>query len=146
MRRIMLKSKIHRATVTAASVDYQGSITIDRELMKAADIFPYEQVHVLDADNGARLITYAIPGEPGEICINGAAARQVNVGDRVIIISYGGLVPREWEGFQPRLVLVDGNNRLVDVELKTVTTGRDASGSESVPHHAAAAEPQEDES
>ena len=74
MRRIMMKSKIHRATVTGASVDYEGSITIDRDLMDAVDILPHEQVHVLDISNGARLVTYAIPGNPGEICVNGAAA------------------------------------------------------------------------
>ncbi len=116
MRRIMLKSKIHRATVTAASVDYEGSITIDRALMDAADIFTHEQVHVLDIDNGARLVTYAIPGESGEICVNGAAAKKINVGDTVIIISYGGLVPNEWPGHEPRIVLVGQGNAIVRVD------------------------------
>ncbi len=115
MRRIMLKSKIHRATVTAASIDYEGSITIDRELMKAADIFTHEQVHVLDIDNGARLVTYAIPGDAGEICVNGAAARKINIGDTVIIISYGGLVPNEWPDHEPRIVLVNEENRIVRI-------------------------------
>jgi len=109
----MLKSKIHRATVTAASIDYEGSITIDRELMKAADIFTHEQVHVLDIDNGARLVTYAIPGDAGEVCVNGAAARKINIGDTVIIISYGSLVPNEWPDHEPRIVLVNEENRIV---------------------------------
>lgn len=112
MRRIMLKSKIHRATVTAASVDYEGSITIDSELMAAADILAHEQVHVLDIDNGARLVTYAIPGNQGEICVNGAAAKKVGIGDTIIIVSYGGLVPKEWPGHEPIVVLVDRNNRI----------------------------------
>lgn len=116
MRRIMLKSKIHRATVTAASVDYEGSITIDSELMAAADILPHEQVHVLDIDNGARLVTYAIPGNPGEICVNGAAAKKVGVGDTVIIVSYGGLVPNEWPGHEPLIVLVDKDNRISGIK------------------------------
>lgn len=116
MRRIMLKSKIHRATVTAASVDYEGSISIDSELMKAADILAHEQVHVLDVDNGARLVTYAIPGNPGEICMNGAAARKVAVGDTVIIVSYGGLVPKEWPDHEPVIVLVDKDNRISSIK------------------------------
>lgn len=116
MRRIMLKSKIHRATVTAASVDYEGSISIDSELMAAADILAHEQVHVLDVDNGARLVTYAIPGNPGEICVNGAAARKIGIGDTVIIVSYGGLVPKEWPGHEPVIVLVDGENRISSIK------------------------------
>lgn len=115
MRRIMLKSKIHRAIVTAASVDYEGSITIDSELMVAADILAHEQVHVLDIDNGARLVTYAIPGKPGEICVNGAAARKIGVGDTIIIISYGGLVPKEWPGHEPVIVLVGRDNRISSI-------------------------------
>ena len=124
MRRIMLKSKIHRATVTAASVDYEGSITIDRKLMAAADIYANEQVHVLDIDNGARLVTYAIPGETGEICVNGAAAKKVDVGDTVIIISYGDLASSECAGHEPGIVLVDEENSIVRVEGPTA--GADA--------------------
>src|SRR5438105_491286 len=88
--RTILKSKIHRATVTQADLQYEGSITIDRILMEAADILPYEQVHVLDVDNGARLTTYAIEGDrnSGVICMNGAAARLVSAGDTVIILTY----------------------------------------------------------
>ncbi len=115
MRRIMMKSKIHRARVTAASVDYEGSVTIDRRLLEEADILPYEQVHIYDITNGVRLITYAIPGEEGEICINGAAARRVDVDDLVIILSYGGFVPREWSGHEPRIVKVDSDNRITSV-------------------------------
>ncbi|MDY6907143.1 MAG: aspartate 1-decarboxylase [Chloroflexota bacterium] len=113
--RMMLRGKIHRATVTDANLHYEGSITIDRLLMEAADILPYEQVHVLDVDNGARFETYVIEGEPdsGVICINGAAARLVSVGDRVIIISYSVVSEEEaWE-VQPHLVYVDERNVMV---------------------------------
>ena len=116
MQRTMLKSTIHRATVTAASVDYVGSITIDSNLMEAADIIAHEQVHVLDIDNGARLVTYAIPGGAGEICVNGAAARQVEVGDRVIIISYGEFDPEELLFHKPHIVLVDEDNCVTESE------------------------------
>lgn len=112
MRRTMLKSKIHRATVTDASVDYEGSVSIDRELMEAADILPFEQVQIYDISNGARLTTYAIPAASGEICVNGAAARLVEVGDLVIIASYCELAPAEIESFRPRLVYVDSHNRV----------------------------------
>jgi len=111
MLRTMLKSKIHRARVTQANIDYEGSITIDRQLMAAADILPHEQVHVLDIDNGARLTTYALPGSKGEICINGAAARLLDVGDRVIILSYVTLSAAELRGFKPIIIQVDNNNR-----------------------------------
>lgn len=113
-----MKSKIHRATVTEANIDYIGSVTISEDLMDAADILAYEQVHVLDVDNGSRLVTYAIPGPRGEgvICLNGAAARLVAVGDKVIIISYATLNEAELRGFQPRLVFVDANNRVVKTE------------------------------
>ena len=92
MQRVMLKAKIHRATVTDCDLHYAGSITIDPELLEAADILVHEQVHVLDVDNGARFETYTIAGErgAGEICVNGAAARLVQRGDTVIVISYGG--------------------------------------------------------
>ena len=88
MQRIMMKSKIHRATVTGADLNYVGSITLDPRLMELADIREHEQVHVLDIDNGARFETYAIPGGPGDVCLNGAAARLVQPGDRVIVITY----------------------------------------------------------
>jgi aspartate 1-decarboxylase len=110
--RVMLKSKIHRATVTDANLNYEGSITIDRNLMKAADILPYEQVHVVDVNNGARLVTYAIEGESGEICLNGAAARLVNKGDIVIILSYTNVMESELPDFHPTLVYVDSKNQI----------------------------------
>jgi aspartate 1-decarboxylase len=114
--RTMLKSKIHRATVTEANVDYEGSITIDRDLMDAADMLPYEQVHVLDIDNGARLETYIIEGERGSgvICINGAAARLVHVGDKVIIISYQTVSEADAANLAPTLVYVDSRNAIAD--------------------------------
>jgi aspartate 1-decarboxylase len=113
--RTMLKSKIHRATVTGADVNYEGSVTLDPLLMEAADILPYEQVHVVDVNNGARLVTYAIEGRrgAGEVVLNGAAARLVNAGDIVIIISYEQLTEDELDGYEPKLVYVDGDNRIV---------------------------------
>ena len=115
MRRTMLKSKIHRATVTAASVDYEGSITIDSKLMEAADILSYEQVHVFDVDNGSRLVTYAIPGKAGEVCVNGAAARLVDVGNQVIIVSFCELASAELGEFSPVLVFVDDRNGIKSI-------------------------------
>lgn len=115
MTRNMLKSKIHRATVTDANLDYVGSITLDQDLMRAADITPYEQVHVVDVTNGARLETYAIPGPAGhgDVCLNGAAARLVHKGDIVIVLSYAAYDEAELEGYQPRIVLVDQANKAV---------------------------------
>jgi len=111
--RTVLKSKIHRARVTDANLDYEGSITIDQALMEAADILPFELVHVLDINNGARLETYAMPGEPGEVCINGAAARLISKGDIVIILSYQTVGEAEAQIAQPRLVYVDERNAIV---------------------------------
>jgi aspartate 1-decarboxylase len=112
--RTVLKSKIHRATVTQADLHYEGSITIDPVLMEAADILPFEQVHVLDVDNGARLTTYAIEGEreSGQICINGAAARLVSLGDTVIILTYDSMDDAQAREHQPQLVYVDEKNRI----------------------------------
>ena len=121
MRRRMMKSKIHRATVTGADLNYVGSISLDPELMRLADILEWEQVAVLDVDNGARFETYAILGEPGEVCLNGAAARLVQPGDRVIVITYGDFESAELEGFQPTVVHVDTENRPVDPELVPVS-------------------------
>ena len=113
--RTMLKSKIHRATVTDANIDYMGSITIDTKLMEAADILPYEQVQVLNINNGARFTTYAIEGEhgSGEICLNGAAARLAVKGDLVIILTYTQVPEEALKGYQPRIVHVDNNNAIV---------------------------------
>ncbi|HXY73742.1 MAG TPA: aspartate 1-decarboxylase [Dehalococcoidales bacterium] len=114
--RVMLKSKIHRATVTDCNVNYEGSITIDRKLMEAADILPYEQVHVLDVNNGIRLTTYAIEGEAGEVCLNGAAARLVSKGDIVIILTYHDVSEEETIDYHPKLVYVDAKNRIVSTK------------------------------
>jgi aspartate 1-decarboxylase len=114
MRRRMMKSKIHRATVTGADLNYVGSVSIDTELMALADIVPYEQVAVLDIDNGVRFETYAIEGEAGQICLNGAAARLVAPGDKVIIITYADYERAELESYLPRVVHVDGRNRVID--------------------------------
>lgn len=111
MRRRMMKSKIHRATVTDANLNYVGSITIDRALMQAADLLENEQVQVLDIDNGARFETYVIPGEAGDMCLNGAAARLVQPGDKIIVVSYADYDNTELEGFEPRVVHVDDFNR-----------------------------------
>ncbi len=111
MRRQMLKSKIHRATVTDADVDYVGSITVDAALLALADIREHEQVHVLDVDNGARLVTYAIPGDPGLMCVNGAAARLVRPGHRIIVLTYADYEDAELAGHRPVIVHVDGRNR-----------------------------------
>jgi aspartate 1-decarboxylase len=111
--RTLLKSKIHRATVTEANLEYEGSVTIDALLMDAADLLPYEQVQIYDCTNGSRLTTYAIPGDPGsgEICINGAAAHLVKPGDTVIIASYAQVVDHEARGWEARRVFVDHANR-----------------------------------
>jgi aspartate 1-decarboxylase len=116
MRRRMMKSKIHRATVTDADLHYVGSITVDRDLMDDADLMEFEQVAVVDVDNGARLETYVIEGArgSGDICLNGAAARLVSPGDRVIIISYADYDDAELDGYEPRVVHVDRGNRPID--------------------------------
>ncbi|MBB4920419.1 aspartate 1-decarboxylase [Streptosporangium saharense] len=113
----MLTSKIHRATVTQADLHYVGSVTIDEDLLDAAGLLPGEQVHIVDIDNGARLVTYTISGPRGSgiIGINGAAARLVQPGDLVIIIGYGQLEDAEARTFLPRIVHVDRDNRVVDL-------------------------------
>ncbi len=113
--RMMLKSKIHRATVTDANINYEGSITIDSRLMKAADIIPYEQVHVLNVNNGARFTTYAIKGGEGsgEICLNGAAARQGVKGDLVIILTYTNVPEEELKDYKPLIVHVNKKNEII---------------------------------
>jgi len=116
--RTMLKSKIHRARVTQCNVDYEGSITIDKDLMEAADLLPYEKVDVLNINNAARFHTYVIEGErgSGEICLNGAAARLVAKGDILIILSYHVVNDDEAVIAAPRLVYVDSENRIVDAK------------------------------
>lgn len=118
MYRTFLKSKIHRATVTEANVSYKGSITIDSNLLKATDIAEYEKVQVADLSNGARLETYAIAGPAGSgmVCMNGAAAKCMNVGDLVIIFSYALLHEQEIGKFKPQIIYVDENNKITHTE------------------------------
>jgi aspartate 1-decarboxylase len=122
MRRTLFKSKIHRATVTQANVDYEGSVTLDPQLLEAADILPYEQVHIWNVTRGTRLITYAIVGEPGSgvCCINGAAAHLVQPGDLVIIATFTELDEPEARRHRPRVVLVDEKNRVKHADATEV--------------------------
>lgn len=117
MLRTVCKSKIHRATVTEANVAYAGSLTLDADLMKAADIVPYEQIHVVDVDNGERLVTYCIEGRAGSgtVCINGAAARLISVGHKIIIISYAQASLEELERLTPKVVLLEERNHIREV-------------------------------
>lgn len=116
MELIMLKSKLHRATVTEADLNYVGSVTIDGGLMDRAGLLEYEQVHIVNINNGARFETYAIRGEAdsGIICLNGAAARQAQVGDKVIIMAYARMKPEEAAGFRPKVVFLDEGNRRLE--------------------------------
>ena len=118
MQRQMLKSKIHRATVTDCDVDYVGSITLDPELMRQADLMTNEQVHVWDIDNGTRFVTYTIEGEPGSgtVQVNGAAARLVKAGDKVIIASFGAFDERDLERYSPVVVHVNDRNGVIAVD------------------------------
>ena len=113
----MLKSKIHRATVTQANLNYVGSITIDKALMQAAGIYEYEKVQIVDIDNGNRFETYVIAGEEngGCICLNGAAARCVQIGDKVIIMSYANLSIEEVDAHSPKVIFVDGKNTICEI-------------------------------
>ena len=122
MLRTMCKSKIHRATVTGADLNYVGSITVDPVLMEAADLLEYELVHVVNVNNGARLETYVIPGVPGagEICLNGAAARLVHPGDKVIVISYAQYDEKEMEKYRPIFIFVDEQNRISQAGLRAL--------------------------
>lgn len=117
MQRNMLKSKIHRATVTGAELSYEGSISIDTKLCELADMVFFEKVEIYNCDNGERFSTYVIPGKKGEICLNGAAARKVQKGDKVIIASYVIAHEDEIKNWDPKLVFVDENN-----EVKKVNT------------------------
>ena len=121
MQRTLLKSKIHRATVTEADVEYEGSITIDRDLMDAADFMHYEQVHLFNITNGNRLVTYVIEGErgSGEICVNGAAAHLATEGDLLIIASFSSYDEEEARSHAPKLVYVDGTNKIKEIKPDT---------------------------
>ena|SRR5690554_2474589 len=114
MLRVVCRSKLHRATVTETNLEYEGSITIDRELLEKAGIAPYEMVQVVNINNGARFETYVMEGEAGTgvICLNGAAARLAAPGDRVIIIAYGMVTEEEMKGFQPHIIQLDEANRI----------------------------------
>ena len=127
MLRTICRSKIHRATVTDANVHYAGSITLDSDLMKAAALVPYEQVHLVDVDNGARLVTYCIEGPAGSgtVCVNGAAARLVAAGDTVIIIAYAQVTPQELETFTPRIVLLGEGNTVRQVVTESCQVAED---------------------
>jgi len=120
MRRTMMKSKIHRATVTGSDLNYVGSITPDPRLMELPDVMEHEQVQVLDLDNGARFETYAMRGGRGDVILNGAAARLVHEGDRVIVISYAQYDEAELESYAPRIVHVDSRNRPTDEEFQAL--------------------------
>ncbi|MEV4776831.1 aspartate 1-decarboxylase [Microbacterium sp. LWH12-1.2] len=129
MRRVMLKSKIHRATITGSDLNYVGSITIDPDLLEAADILAHEQVHVLDVDNGARFETYTIAGARGSgvMQVNGAAARLVHSGDTIIVVSYGDYSPEDLETYEPVVVHVDRGNAIIQVDAavdQLLTAGR----------------------
>jgi aspartate 1-decarboxylase len=116
MQKIMLTSKLHRATVTGRDIEYEGSIAIDEDLMDEVGISSYEQVHIYDINNGNRLITYVIPGERGSgiISVNGAAARKVERNDRIIIAAYGMMNLETTENYQPRVLLLDESNKVVE--------------------------------
>ena len=137
MQRVMLKSKIHRATVSDCDVDYVGSITIDPELMASADLIPNEQVHVWDIDNGARFVTYVIDGEPGSgtMQVNGAAAHLTRPGHKIIVASFGAYDEADLEAYSPLVVHVDADNRIakVDSSPEVLLGGPVPSGAEDVP-------------
>jgi aspartate 1-decarboxylase len=126
MNRFMLKSKIHRATVTQADLDYEGSLTLDTDLLRAADIVPYEQVHVWNVTRGGRLWTYAMAGEAGSgvVCVNGAAAHLAQPGDLIIVATFTNLDEAALPDYQPRIVLVDERNRVRDPDLVEVAGPR----------------------
>jgi aspartate 1-decarboxylase len=120
MQRHLMKSKIHRATITSADLHYEGSLTLDTDLMEAADLLPYEEIQVVNVNNGARFSTYVIEGPRGSgvVQLNGAAARLGHPGDLVILISYGVFDEAETERHAPRVVFVDGDNRIVRPQLR----------------------------
>jgi aspartate 1-decarboxylase len=119
----MFKAKLHRLRVTQADLHYEGSITIDQELLDTAGILPYEKVQVVNVNNGSRLETYTIPGDPGErtVCLNGPAARLAAPGDRVIVIAYAELTPNEAQQHHPRVVLVDEDNNVSETRTLDVS-------------------------
>lgn len=131
MRRTVLKSKLHRATVTAAALDYEGSLTIDSDLLDAADILPHEQIHVWDVTNGTRLVTYALPGDRGSgvVQVNGAGAHLVKTGDVVIIATFTTLPTKRAKKYKPQVVFVDAQNRARSEAPAAAVTPAEANGS-----------------
>jgi aspartate 1-decarboxylase len=115
MVRTMMKSKIHRATVTEANLNYVGSITIDEDILDIVDMYPNEKVQIVNNNNGARLETYIIPGPRGSgvFCLNGAAARMVHIGDTIIVISYGLMTNEEAKSYKPKVAIMDANNKVI---------------------------------
>ena len=128
MLRTICKSKLHGATVTEANVQYTGSITLDADLLKAADLVPYEQVHVVDVDNGARLVTYCIVGPAGSgmVCVNGAAARLICAGDKVIVIAYAQVTPEELEQMAPKVIMLDARNHIRSIVTEQCRLSEDS--------------------
>ncbi|HEX3152591.1 MAG TPA: aspartate 1-decarboxylase [Gemmataceae bacterium] len=122
MQRLMFKAKIHRATVTAANQDYEGSLSVDADLLEAADILPHEQIHVWDVTNGARLVTYALPAPrgSGEVCVNGAGAHLIKPGDLVIVATYTMMSSRKARKHRPTVVLVDSKNQIREADPAAV--------------------------
>ena len=120
MRRSIFKSKIHRATVTDADLEYEGSCTIDQDLMDAADMLPWEEIHIWDVTNGSRLVSYILPGPrgTGTICINGAAAHLIKPGDKVIMATFAQMEEEEARAYQPTVVVVDDQNRIKDAAYR----------------------------
>jgi len=116
MLRCILRAKIHIATVTESNLSYEGSITIDEAILKKAGILPYEQVMISNLNNGERFETYVIPGKRGEICLNGPTARKGSVGDKIIIFCYSYVEDNKLKGFKPKIVLLDENNKVVDIK------------------------------
>jgi aspartate 1-decarboxylase len=118
MQRMMFKSKIHRATVTGANLNYEGSLTVDADLLEAADILPYEQIHVWDVSNGARLVTYALPAPAGsgQVCVNGAGAHLIKPGDLVIVATYTVMSGRKAKKYEPTVVFVDEANKMREAD------------------------------
>ncbi|BDC96113.1 MULTISPECIES: aspartate 1-decarboxylase [Treponema] len=124
----VLKSKLHRATVTAAMLDYEGSISIDTELLAAAEMHAYQKVDIYNINNGARFSTYIIPGRKGEICLNGAAARMAQVGDRIIIVTFTHIEESEADKWLPNVVLLGDNNTIKEAGRKAIAAGTKVSG------------------
>jgi aspartate 1-decarboxylase len=132
MQRVMFKSKIHRATVTGANLNYEGSLTVDSDLLEAADILPYEQIHVWDVSNGARLVTYALagPAGSGQVCVNGAGAHLIKPGDLVIVATYTVMSGRKAKKYEPTVVFVDEANKMREADPAEIvmTGGHDERG------------------